>query len=141
MLINIQELGYFNSGLGLLDDVDRVCGSSSLGAKTFPAGAPLQPINPNLRMYEEGWTRLIALGAIVWANRKLGIRDLLNQKQNPLGSSSGCVIAVSAGLAPLAVSTETAGSLVTPSTRASLSTIKPNMGSFLQQMSFQQRTL
>lgn len=45
-----------------------------------------------------------------------------------MGSSSGCAIAVSAGLAPIAVGTETDGSLVTPSTRASLYTVKPSHG-------------
>ena len=48
--------------------------------------------------------------------------------QNPLGSSSGPCIAVSAGLAPIALGTETIGSLVTPAVRASLFTIKPTYG-------------
>ena len=52
----------------------------------------------------------------------------LNMKQNPLGSSSGSCIAVSAGLAPIALGTETIGSLVTPAVRASLFTIKPTHG-------------
>ncbi|KAL8823961.1 MAG: hypothetical protein Q9191_005407 [Dirinaria sp. TL-2023a] len=47
---------------------------------------------------------------------------------NPLGSSSGSAIAVSAGLAPIALGTETIGSLVAPATRASLYTIKPTHG-------------
>ncbi|KAL8902973.1 MAG: hypothetical protein Q9207_004246 [Kuettlingeria erythrocarpa] len=77
-------------------------------AKTFGVGGLLQPVNRSLHTYEEDWT-----GATVL---------------NPLGSSSGCAIAVSAGLAPIAVGTETDGSLVTPSTRASLYTVKPTHG-------------
>lgn len=40
----------------------------------------------------------------------------------------GSAIAVSAGLAPISVGTETDGSLVTPSNRASLYTLKPTHG-------------
>ncbi|KAG6989772.1 amidase [Physcia stellaris] len=47
---------------------------------------------------------------------------------SPLGSSSGSAIAVSAGFAPIALGTETDGSLVTPSIRASLYTVKPSIG-------------
>ena len=49
-------------------------------------------------------------------------------KQNPLGSSSGSCIAVSAGLAPIALGTETIGSLITPAVRAAVYTIKPTHG-------------
>lgn len=52
----------------------------------------------------------------------------LNIWQNPLGSSSGSCIAVSAGLAPIALGIETIGSLITPSVRDSLFTIKPTHG-------------
>ena len=52
----------------------------------------------------------------------------LSMTQSPLGSSSGSCIAVSAGLAPISLGTETIGSLVTPAVRASLFTIKPTHG-------------
>jgi amidase len=48
--------------------------------------------------------------------------------RNPSGSSSGSAVAVSAGLAPLAVGTETDGSIVSPSSACGIVGIKPTAG-------------
>ncbi|KAL8937649.1 MAG: hypothetical protein Q9216_004321, partial [Gyalolechia sp. 2 TL-2023] len=90
--------------------VDKLieAGAIIYGARTFGVDGLPQLVKLSLHTYAEDWT-----GATV---------------MNPLGSSSGCAIAVSAGLAPIAVGTETDGSLVTPSTRASLYTVKPTHG-------------
>jgi amidase len=48
--------------------------------------------------------------------------------RNPSGSSSGSAAAVAAGLAPLAVGTETDGSIVCPSSACGIVGIKPTMG-------------
>jgi len=48
--------------------------------------------------------------------------------RNPCGSSSGSGVAVSANLAPLAVGTETDGSIVCPSTNCGIVGIKPTVG-------------
>jgi amidase len=46
----------------------------------------------------------------------------------PGGSSSGSAVAVAAGLAPIAVGTETSGSLLSPATANGVVTIKPTVG-------------
>lgn len=46
----------------------------------------------------------------------------------PGGSSTGSAVAVAAGFSPLAMATETIGSIVTPSTRAGLYALKPTAG-------------
>ncbi|KAJ6031316.1 amidase signature enzyme [Penicillium herquei] len=46
----------------------------------------------------------------------------------PGGSSTGSAVAVAAGFSPLAMATETIGSIVTPSTRAGLYALKPTPG-------------
>ncbi|KAI1132451.1 amidase family protein [Nemania abortiva] len=46
---------------------------------------------------------------------------------NPGGSSSGPAVAVSAGLSPISVGTETMGSLIMPSERAALYAIRPTV--------------
>ncbi|CAI7644884.1 unnamed protein product [Penicillium glandicola] len=46
----------------------------------------------------------------------------------PGGSSTGSAVAVAAGFSPLAMATETVGSIVTPSTRAGLYALKPTTG-------------
>lgn len=48
--------------------------------------------------------------------------------QAPGGSSSGPAVAVAAGFTPLAMGTETIGSIVTPSVRAALYALKPTHG-------------
>jgi amidase len=49
-------------------------------------------------------------------------------RRNPSGSSSGSAVAVSAGLAPLAVGTETDGSIVAPASACGVVGIKPTAG-------------
>ena len=93
-------------------------------------------------------TRLRAAGAVIlgkanlseWANFRStrsssGWSTLGGQTANPYaldrspsGSSSGCAAGVSAGLAPLAVGTETDGSIVSPSSACGIVGIKPTAG-------------
>jgi amidase len=48
--------------------------------------------------------------------------------RNPSGSSSGSAVGVSAGLAPLAIGTETDGSIISPSSACGIVGIKPTAG-------------
>jgi amidase len=48
--------------------------------------------------------------------------------RNPSGSSSGSAASVSAGLAPLAIGTETDGSIVSPSSACGVVGVKPTLG-------------
>lgn len=48
--------------------------------------------------------------------------------QSPGGSSTGSAVAVAAGFSPLALGTETIGSIITPATRAGLYALKPTVG-------------
>jgi amidase len=93
-------------------------------------------------------TRLRAAGAVIlgkanmseWANFRSthsasGWSTLGGQAANPYaldrspsGSSSGSAVAVAAGLAPLAVGTETDGSIVSPSSACGIVGIKPTAG-------------
>jgi amidase len=92
--------------------------------------------------------RLRAAGAVIlakanlseWANFRSrpsssGLSTLGGQAVNPhgsgrspSGSSSGSAVAVAAGLAPLAVGTETDGSIVSPSSACGVVGIKPTLG-------------
>jgi amidase len=93
-------------------------------------------------------TRLRAAGAVIigkanlseWANYRSrpsssGLSTLGGQAVNPQGSgrspsgsSSGSAVAVAAGLAPLAVGTETDGSIVSPAGACGVVGIKPTLG-------------
>ncbi len=48
--------------------------------------------------------------------------------RNPSGSSSGSGVAIAAGLAPLAIGTETDGSIISPATSNGIVGIKPTLG-------------
>ena len=93
-------------------------------------------------------SRLRAAGAVIlgkanlseWANFRSdpsssGLSTLGGQAVNPhgtgrspSGSSSGSAVAVAAGLAPLAVGTETDGSIVSPASACGMVGIKPTLG-------------
>ena len=49
--------------------------------------------------------------------------------QSPCGSSTGSAVGVSAGYAPIALGTESIGSIFSPATRAALYALKPTIGS------------
>jgi len=63
-----------------------------------------------------------------WSARGGQTRNPHVLDRSPSGSSSGSAVAVAAGLAPLAVGTETDGSLVTPASMCGVVAIKPTVG-------------
>ena len=63
-----------------------------------------------------------------WSARGGQCRNPYALDRNPCGSSSGSGVAVSANLAPLAVGTETDGSIVCPATSCGIVGIKPTVG-------------
>jgi amidase len=63
-----------------------------------------------------------------WSARGGQCRNPYALDRNPCGSSSGSGVAVSANLVPLAVGTETDGSIVCPSTSCGIVGIKPTVG-------------
>ena len=63
-----------------------------------------------------------------WSARGGQCRSPYALDRNPCGSSSGSGVAVSANLAPLAVGTETDGSIVCPATNNGIVGIKPTVG-------------
>src|SRR5262249_46229947 len=115
-------------------------------------GMPATAGSPALTGAEQGdaWlvTRLREAGAVIlgkanlseWANFRSshptsGWSTLGGQAvnphgtgRNPSGSSSGSGVAVAAGLAPLAVGTETDGSIVCPASACGIGGIQPTLG-------------
>jgi amidase len=115
-------------------------------------GMPATAGSPALREAESGdaflVTRLRAAGAVIigkanlseWANFRSthstsGWSTLGGQAanpyaldRNPSGSSSGSGVAVAAGMAPVAVGTETDGSIVCPASACGIVGIKPTLG-------------
>jgi len=121
-----------------IDTADRMAtsaGSLALAANRAAADAPVV-------------ARLRAAGAVIlgktnlseWANFRSthstsGWSSLGGQTRNPYvldrspcGSSSGAAVAVAVGLAPLAIGTETDGSIVCPAAANGVVGIKPTLG-------------
>jgi amidase len=92
------------------------------------------------RLRDAGAVILAKANLSEWANFRSrpsssGLSTLGGQARNPhgagrspSGSSSGSAVAVAAGLAPLAVGTETDGSIVSPSSACGVVGIKPTVG-------------
>lgn len=85
-------------------------------------------------------TKLNDAGAVLLAKLSLGAlamgdvwyggttRNPWNTKNGSSGSSAGPAAAVSAGLVPFAIGSETLGSIVSPSTRCSVTGLRPTFG-------------
>ncbi|KUJ14716.1 putative amidase [Mollisia scopiformis] len=63
-----------------------------------------------------------------WSSRAGQTHGPYYHKQDPCGSSSGSAVAVAVGLSPLAIGTETDGSIVCPSNKNNIVGIKPTVG-------------
>lgn len=70
------------------------------------------------------------LGALAWGDVWFGgqTRNPWNPEEGSSGSSAGSAAAVSAGLVPFALGTETLGSIVSPSTRTGVTGLRPSFG-------------
>ncbi|KAG8161020.1 hypothetical protein KVR01_009284 [Diaporthe batatas] len=80
-----------------------------------------------------GWSAVGGQSQSAYVRGGLQEDDTPGGHSNPGGSSSGPAIAVSAGLAPVSIGTETAASLISPASKAGLYTIKPTIGLISQQ--------
>ena len=72
----------------------------------------------------------LTLGALAWGDVWFGgtTKNPWNLEQGSSGSSAGSASAVSAGLVPFAIGTETWGSIVSPSTRCYVTGLRPTYG-------------
>lgn len=72
----------------------------------------------------------LSMGALAWGDVWFGdtTRNPWNPEQGSSGSSAGSASAVSAGLVPFAIGTETWGSIVSPSTRCGTTGLRPTFG-------------
>lgn len=71
-----------------------------------------------------GWTN----ATIGWSGYGGQCRAAYIKDQSPSSSSSGSAVAVSIGLAPVALGTETDGSIISPSDKSNLVGLKPSRG-------------
>lgn len=75
-----------------------------------------------------GWSAVGGQTQSPFVARRLEKGCLIWDHTAPGGSSAGSAVAVAAGFAPLAIGTDTVGSLITPANRAALYALKPTVG-------------
>lgn len=122
---NIDTADGMQTTAGSLALVDSgVPRDSGVAAKLRSAGAVLIA-KTNLSEWANFRSKNSTSG---WSARGGLTRNPYFLERNPCGSSSGSAVAVSAGLTPLAIGTETNGSIVCPSSVNGIVGIKPTVG-------------
>ncbi len=121
-----------------VDTADRM--TTTAGSLALEGSVPRRDAHVAKRLREAGAVILGKANMSEWANfrstrsvsgwsaRGGQCRNPYALDRNPCGSSSGSGVAVSANLAPLAVGTETDGSIVCPATSCGIVGIKPTVG-------------
>ena len=121
-----------------VDTADRM--TTTAGSLALEGSTPPRDSGVAARLREAGAVILGKANLSEWANFRSSrsvsgwsarggqCRNPYALDRNPCGSSSGSGVAVSANLAPLAVGTETDGSIVCPSTNCGIVGIKPTVG-------------
>ena len=121
-----------------VDTADRM--TTTAGSLVLEGSTPPRDSHVAARLREAGAVILGKANLSEWANFRSSrsvsgwsarggqCRNPYALDRNPCGSSSGSGVAVSASLAPLAVGTETDGSIVCPATNCGIVGIKPTVG-------------
>ena len=121
-----------------VDTADRM--TTTAGSLALDGSTPPRDSGVAARLREAGTIVLGKANLSEWANFRSSrsvsgwsarggqCRNPYALDRNPCGSSSGSGVAVSANLAPLAVGTETDGSIVCPATTCGVVGIKPTVG-------------
>ena len=122
---NIDTADGMQTTAGSLALVDSGVPRDSAVASRLRAAGALLIAKTNLSEWANFRSRQSTSG---WSARGGLTRNPHFLDRNPCGSSSGSAVAVSAGLAPLAIGTETNGSIVCPSSVNGIVGIKPTVG-------------
>jgi len=122
---NVDTADGMQTTAGSLALVDSGVARDSAVASNLRAAGALLIAKTNLSEWANFRSRRSTSG---WSARGGLTRNPYFLDRNPCGSSSGSAVAVSAGLTPLAVGTETNGSIVCPSSVDGIVGIKPTVG-------------
>jgi Asp-tRNA(Asn)/Glu-tRNA(Gln) amidotransferase A subunit family amidase len=108
--------GYPTTWGAVPEGFEEMSGTATVATKLEEAGAVL--------------LAKVSLGALAWGDVWFGgqTRNPWDLNEGSSGSSAGSAAAVSAGLVPFAIGTETWGSIVSPSTQTGVTGLRPTFG-------------
>ena len=128
-----QDLGPLHGIPYVLKDLFAVEGTATTWGAAHRQGVEMAGTATVARRLEDAGAVLLAkvsLGALAWGDVWFGgrTRNPWNLDEGSSGSSAGSAAAVSAGLAPFSIGTETWGSIVGPSARTGVTGLRPTFG-------------
>ncbi|KAK4068612.1 uncharacterized protein Triagg1_7260 [Trichoderma aggressivum f. europaeum] len=118
----------FGTTKSLMDIYCVVAGLIASGAIVLGKANLSELSNSRGSMMPSGWSAVGGQAQSAYVRGGLDPDNSKDGHSNPLGSSSGSAVGVSARYAPISAGTETDGSLLCPAGRAALYTIKPTIG-------------
>jgi len=115
--------------VGIKDVIDTADFPTEYGSEIYPGNRPACDAALVARMKEAGAVILGKTATTEFATRRpCRTVNPLNPAHTPGGSSSGSAAAVAAGMVPLAVGTQTLGSVIRPAAYCGVAAIKPSFG-------------
>jgi len=121
--------------IGTGDAMHTTAGSLALADRYAPADAMVASRLRSAGAVLCGKTNMTELANFMTENMPNGyssrggtVRHAWKENGDPSGSSTGSAVAVAAGYVPLAVGTETCGSIISPAIQAGIAALKPTVG-------------
>ena len=126
---DLAEFPLFGLPVGVKDVIDTRDHRTEYGSEIYRGNRPSADAACVARIRESGGLVLGKTATTEFATRRpCATRNPLNPDHTPGGSSSGSAAAVAAGMTPLAVGTQTAGSVIRPAAFCGVAAIKPTFG-------------
>ena len=115
--------------IGVKDVIDTVDHITEYGSEIYRGHQPAADAACVARIREAGGVVMGKTATTEFATRRpCATRNPLNAGHTPGGSSSGSAAAVASGMIPLAIGTQTAGSVIRPAAYCGIVAIKPTFG-------------
>lgn len=126
---DVARYPLFGLPIGIKDVIDTADLPTAYGSEIYEGHRPIADAACVAQIRETGGVVIGKTASTEFATRRpCSTLNPLNPAHTPGGSSSGSAAAVAAGMAPLAVGTQTAGSVIRPAAYCGVAAIKPTYG-------------
>ena len=126
---DLKQFPLFGIPVGVKDVIDTADQKTEYGSEIYLGNRPSADAACVARIREAGGIILGKTATTEFATRRpCATRNPINTDHTPGGSSSGSAAAVAAAMTPLAIGTQTAGSVIRPAAYCGVLAIKPTFG-------------